>query len=155
MIERLQQQLKKIKKYIDNGDQKAPSVSDKGIYWQLDHTLNVITGITQVLSESNQTDYHPKNNFFKWVIMTTGYIPRGKGRAPKETISEVAIHKEELMNSYQLALESVDKLPVLPKDKTFKHPLFGWLRLEQTIKFMGIHTHHHLKIIRDITKKNS
>jgi hypothetical protein len=41
----------------------------------------------------------------------------------------------------------------MSSDKYFDHPYFGNLRLNKTIKFLEIHTKHHLEIINDIIKK--
>ena len=84
--------------------------------------------------------------------MKTGYIPRGKGRAPKQTLPQNIKTKEELLTELDDAVTAIKNLDALPSNKTFRHPLFGWLNLEDTIKFMGIHTHHHMKILRDIVK---
>jgi hypothetical protein len=82
--------------------------------------------------------------------MNTGYIPRGKGRAPQHTLPQEKITKEELLVHLKKAKDASRNLKDLTVGKTFKHPLFGWLNLKESSRFMKIHTHHHLKIIRDI-----
>lgn len=153
MTKRLHKQLQEIEKHMQSGDIIVPSVSSKGVYWHLDHACHVVVQITQALKQSKPKDYQPHRSFLKTIIMATGYIPRGKARAPKQTVSDHVITLEDLKKSYEEASKSVKQLPKLAKSKAFKHPLFGWLNLEETIKFMGIHTHHHLKIVRDIYRK--
>ena len=82
--------------------------------------------------------------------MLFGKMPRGKGKAPDRTISKTEVTRDQLEISYDSALHSLNRLRDLAPDKTFKHPLFGWMLKKDTIKFIGIHTHHHLKIVRDI-----
>ncbi len=150
MIERLSQQLEEIKKHIDRGDVTDLTVSKKGTYWQLDHALQVINGIVEVLKQSDPKDCEPKFSFLKFFIMTTGYMPRGKARAPKQTVSDKVVTKDDLLSLHKKAMDSIGKLITLSDQSCFKHPFFGWLQKKDTIKFIGIHTHHHLKIVRDI-----
>ncbi len=152
MIERLLKQINELDSFIKAGDSHNNKISKKGTFWHIDHSLKVLEGIPEVLKNSNPQDYQPKFSFLKLIIMNTGYMPRGKGRAPKQVVPDTALSKEELLLKLNKVRESVKSLMTLEKNKTFKHPLFGWLDLKDTIKFMGIHTHHHLKIIKDIIK---
>ncbi|AGC75161.1 hypothetical protein LX97_02461 [Nonlabens dokdonensis] len=152
MIERLKNQLNEIESFIHKGDIHKEKISQKGTYWHIDHSLKVLEGIPEVLKNSNPQDYKPKFSFIKFMIMNTGYMPRGKGRAPKQVIPEGELSKKELLLKFEKVKTNIESLKTLEKDKTFKHPLFGWLNLNDTVKFMGIHTHHHIKIIRDILK---
>lgn len=152
MIQKLLHQIDQLHSFILEGNQLNRKVSDKGTYWHIDHSLQVLRGIPEVLKNSNPKDYQPKFSFTKWLIMSTGYIPRGKGRAPKHTIPQNEVTQQDLLSQLEIVKTGIDNLNKLDKNKTFKHPLFGWLNLLDTIKFMGIHTHHHIKIIRDIMK---
>lgn len=152
MVQKLLLQIDQLHSFILLGNQYNNKVSDKGTYWQIDHSLQVLHGVVEALKNSVPKDYQPKFSLTKFIIMNTGYIPRGKGRAPKQTIPENKPSKEELTLHLERVKEEVATLDQLDKNKTFKHPLFGWLNLKDTIKFMGIHTHHHIKIINDILK---
>ncbi|MGB5981713.1 MAG: hypothetical protein WBG46_06180 [Nonlabens sp.] len=152
MIEKVDEQVAQIKTYIDSDDRKDPNVSKSGTYWHSDHALNVINEVTRFLEQSNPSDYKPKFSFLKFVIMTFGYMPRGKARAPKQTVRNDEITQESLNRTYQKALESIEKLKLLPDNKAFRHPMFGWMQKKDTIKFLKIHTHHHIKILNDIGK---
>ena len=44
------------------------------------------------------------------------------------------------------------KLENISKDHYFEHPFFGKIKRKETIRFLEIHTNHHLKIIDDILK---
>ncbi len=82
--------------------------------------------------------------------MSFGKMPRGRGRAPErstpaETMTEQSVH--ELAAAVR---EKVNTVALLQKTSYFDHPVFGHLATRDTVKFMGIHTRHHLAIIRDI-----
>ncbi len=152
MMQKLLNQIDQLHSFILKGNQHKSKVSEKGTYWQIDHSLQVLDGVAEVVENSNPTDYQPTFSFTKLIIMSTGYIPRGKGRAPKQTVPQNELSQEELLEQLKKVRSKITDLNKLDKNKTFKHPLFGWLNLKDTIKFMGIHTHHHIKIINDILK---
>jgi hypothetical protein len=153
MNERILQQLTELESHIKRGDIESEKVSSKGTYWHVDHALSVIQKVTQSLNDSKPSDFEPHRSFLKTVILFTGYMPRGKGRAPKQTISADEISMDDLTKSLTETRVAVKKLSKTGLNKAFNHPLFGWLTKKETVRFIGIHTHHHLKIIRDIKKE--
>jgi hypothetical protein len=146
------QQIAELESVINKGDLFHSAVSNKSTYWHVAHSLQVLSGIPEVLKNSNPSDYNPKFSWTKLIILNTGYIPRGKGRAPQHTLPQDKITKEELLVHLKKVKYASTKLKDLPTGKTFRHPLFGWLNLKDTLTFMKIHTHHHLKIIKDINR---
>ena len=82
----------------------------------------------------------------------TRYIPRGKGKAPKIVMPTDDIKEEQLRDQLSLARKNIDDISSINGNATFKHPYFGVLNKKQTIKFVEVHTKHHLKIMRDILK---
>jgi hypothetical protein len=79
-------------------------------------------------------------------------LPRGKVTAPESVSPQGTITINTLQTHYDEALATVEKLPALAEKKHFNHPILGTMNRDETIKFLTIHTEHHLKIIRDILK---
>ena len=62
------------------------------------------------------------------------------------------ITTEDLNNQLQTAKNHITNLKDLPDGVYFKHPIFNMLTKKQTLRFLEMHTKHHLKIVRDILK---
>lgn len=146
----LEKELEKIRKFISEGDKIDPSVSQKGIYWQTDHILKAINGICTALQKSDPQMFRKKFNMKRFVIFTTGFIPRGKAKAPKLSMSEGEISQADLASQLKQAENHLSGLDNLPPDSYFFHPVFGELNVKLTKRMLTVHTRHHLKIIRDI-----
>ncbi|WP_292892141.1 hypothetical protein [Nonlabens sp.] len=151
----MNKQLTELASFIKAGDQLNLKVSKKSSYWHLDHSCKVLHAISEALTTSQPKDYQPKYSLPKLMIMTTGFIPRGKGRAPKQTLPTGDLSTEALYSNLEKIKEAIKDLNDLSKNNNFKHPVFGYLNLKDAIKFMGIHTQHHLKIMRAIVSNNS
>jgi hypothetical protein len=82
----------------------------------------------------------------------TKTIPRGKAQAPKVVIPVEEITVDSLQESLKNTHQAITYLKDCEENQYFMHPFFGQLNKKQTIKFLAIHTEHHLKIIRDILK---
>lgn len=149
----IKDQLKTIAKELDKGNLVAASVSKKGTYWHLDHSLRVIEGVLETLISSKPEDFSPRINFWKKIILLTGYIPRGKGKAPKQVVPLPEISKDDLLKRLESIQVLLSKSENTHKKAHFNHPLFKDLNKKQTLRFLRIHTHHHLKIIADINKR--
>lgn len=152
-MKQLTEYLKEIERSIPNAHEMNEKVSAQSVGWQLDHTLRVIIGISRELAKEKEGVYKSKRNVAKSIIFLTKTIPRGRGRAPERVVSkDNDFTTEKLSSLVDLARESLSELKMVPKDNYFTHPLFGNLKKKKAIKFIGIHTKHHLKIVRDILK---
>lgn len=146
----LKNELDEIAQLIDQGDKKNNNISKKGVFWHLDHSLIIIINVSKMLKKSDPLGYKSTFNFTRTLIFILNFFPRGKGKAPKAVHPTDDITKEELLKQFEEAKQQINSIKHLPAKSNFIHPLFGMLNLKQTLKFLKIHTNHHLKICRDI-----
>ena len=148
----LLQQIENLEKALPNANKINSSVSEKGIDWHIDHTLKVIIFASKALINSNPDDYKWKFNKWRFIIFLKGSFPRGKAKAPKRVTPKEIITSAEIQQQITEAKELVTNLKNLPKKSNFEHPLFGMLKRDKSITFIGMHTQHHINIINDILK---
>lgn len=144
--------LQQLENHISNFEKTNPKVSNSTVGWQIDHCLLVINGIIGQLEISDPSKFQPKWTVPKFMVFTTGKIPRGKAQAPKVVIPTHVATQEELFAKLAAAKNNVLKLDSFSENQFFNHPFFKDLNVKQTKKFLTIHTKHHLKIIEDILK---
>ena len=144
--------LHQLESHISNFEKTNPNVSNSTVGWQIDHCLLVINGIIGQIEISDPLKYQPKWTFPKFMVFTTGKIPRGKAKAPKVVIPTQVATQEELFAKLAAAKNNVLKLDTFSENQFFNHPFFKDLNVKQTKKFLTIHTKHHLKIIEGILK---
>jgi hypothetical protein len=146
----LEKKINDLEQKIDHSDKLATNISEKAVDWHIDHSLKVIIAVVNALQNSDLGNYKWKFNLIRTYIFTVGYIPRGKGKAPKSVLPADHIIKENLLLQFKEAKNQIKIIESLPSKSNFKHPYFGILNLKMTTKFLNIHTKHHLKIINDI-----
>ena len=78
-------------------------------------------------------------------------LPRGRVKAVQAVIPE-DYNEKSLREHLKATKLKVEELKTIDSNKYFNHPVFGNLKLTKTIKFLDIHTKHHLDIINDILK---
>lgn len=140
-----------VEKYFVEHEKINTEVSAKSVGWQLHHILMVINSASKAIIKSDPKKYRWKFNKSRFIVLNTGYIPRGKVRAPKGIVSE----KYDL-EALQIELENtksiLKRLNTLNKNAYFNHPFFGDINLKTSKRFMVVHSQHHLKIVKDILK---
>jgi hypothetical protein len=141
-----------IKEHIQHLDKENLQVSKGNVGWHLDHSLKVINSVLGTLKDSKPEEYHKKFNGLRSLTFMLGFFPRGKARSPKRVLPPEIILKKDVENQLELAIKNLKVIDSLDKNQFFTHPLFNQLNKKQTIKFLGLHTNHHLKIIKDILK---
>lgn len=89
-----------------------------------------------------------------WIVLLTGFIPRGRGNAPDSTVpagadraNVVAGLREVTGSASRLGacLDAIERSRV-----RVPHPVLGEFTPAQWLRFAGIHHDHHEKIIRDV-----
>jgi hypothetical protein len=131
---------------------RRPSISGWSVAQQLDHILKVCSAILKGLLRPG--DPPPRGiKFIGRAILFTGWIPRGRGRAPKN-VHGMDASAEELtaaLEETRQLLAAVRKEAFRPPDEpVVMHPFFGGLTPSQTLRTIVVHTRHHLKIVREI-----
>jgi len=89
-------------------------------------------------------------------VLATGWIPRGAGKAPKNTTPK-ATSSDQVMENLTRSLEAVRQLEdvlagIESSQDRADHFAFGGLTAKQWLRVMDVHTRHHLKIIREIER---
>ncbi|MFM2048600.1 MAG: hypothetical protein RI955_1148 [Bacteroidota bacterium] len=127
--------------------------SAANVGWQIEHSLITIDMIIMVLKKSNSANFQSKFNFSKFRVFLFNKIPRGRAKAPKIVTPQVGYTIASLQHHITITLQNIDSLSTIQPNQFFKHPYFGDLKLKDAIKFLEIHTQHHLSIIKDIISK--
>lgn len=148
----LTKMLFKVEEYISSKNKNNSEISQSTVGWQLDHALKVFNSVSEQAIDSNPENYKSNFSFMRVVLFKLGFFPRGKARAPKSVRPPETIVEAEIHNQLQVARTYIKKLETLPENAYFNHPMFGMINRKQTVRFLEIHTNHHLKIIRDILK---
>ena len=110
----------------------------------------VLVGIIDTTAKSDPSKYKWEFNLRRFVVMTRRKIPRGKATAPKSVQPLGDYTKETLLHKISKAKLKLEELKQFSVDKYFPHPGLGNMKLKQMIKFLEIHTMHHLRIIEEI-----
>ncbi len=127
-------------------------ISKGSIGWHIEHCLLTINHIIAALEKSNHHDYKRSFDLRRNLVLFFGIIPRGKVKAPKRVQPQLILDEDILRQHILLTKKNLKLLNQLGSQHYFTHPFLGDFRLKPALRFMSIHTNHHLKIIREIVK---
>ncbi|SNY94665.1 DUF1569 domain-containing protein [Flagellimonas pacifica] len=148
----LNKELSKIEAYILQRDSFNPKVSKVDVAWHLDHMLKTVIVICKALEASNPAAFKPNFNLTRSLIYIWGDFPRGVAKSPRVVLPPDNILTEDLHLQIETVKENLKKIQGLDSKAHFEHPYFSVINKRQSIKFLKIHTRHHLKIVADILK---
>jgi len=146
-------QFNSIEKLIPKREAKNEKVSQADVAWHLDHLLKTINQLTNELENSNPAKFTSSFSMQKAFVFTMGRIPRGVAKTPENLRPPDVILTDNLYAQLANAREKVAKISNLNENAFFGHPVFKNINRDQTIRFLEIHTKHHLKIIKDILRE--
>lgn len=127
-----------------------PAISNASVGWHIEHTLLTINLIVEALKRSDPGNYKWQFNFTRTLVLTIRKIPRGRAKSPKSVQPKINFTRETLQEHIGMAKRKLSELRPLKTNAYFEHPFFGKLNLKPAIKFLNIHTKHHIDIINDI-----
>lgn|SRR3989338_1337987 len=149
-MKQLDELIKELEALIPQHGKVNSAVSQASVGWHVEHSLLVINGILSTLIKSDPQAYRWKWNLSRTVVFTKGKIPRGRGRAPKTVIPKEVFDEDNIRSLLANIRGYLPKIDALSKQHHFKHPIFDQLNKKKTLYFIGLHTRHHLAIIREI-----
>ncbi len=157
-IRRIEQQFDELLAAAARPDVRIERVSAWSVGQHLDHMLKVDRSVARCF-ETPETGPCPPLSRIGWLILTTGWIPRGRGRAPTTVAPEPAPPAEltvQVRSVSDLVAETLTSEERLADPRPIaRHPLFGGLSAARWVRFLAVHHHHHLKIVRDIGRADS
>jgi len=152
-MEKIKLLLKELESKIEIFELTNPTVSNSSIGWHIEHSFLVVNVIIKGLKKSNPNDYKWKFNLKRLYVYTINKIPRGGSKAPKRVHPQNNFSQESLKKHFAITIEKLQALSTLNPDNYIEHPVLGKLNVKPTIKFLFIHTRHHIDIINDIINK--
>jgi hypothetical protein len=159
-LERITSQLAAFERLIESGpatlDRRAPRVSGWSVRLQVDHVLKVLA-LGHLTLANGYGKQLSRCNLLGRCLLFADWIPRGVGKSPARVVPVEKAEAELLAEARRLrGLFADPALARSPRfaDATpvFPHPYFGGLDATQGARFLGTHTHHHWKIVRDILR---
>jgi hypothetical protein len=149
-MEKLQVYISQLEKFISDQHIAALAVSSGNIGWHIEHCLLTLDIVAEKIKGSDPSTYKPKFHFWKTLILTFKKLPRGKVKAPKIVQPNNDHSEVSLQNHLAITRANISSLTMLGKNNYFIHPFLGPMNFKQTIRFLEIHTMHHIGIIKEI-----
>ena len=131
------------------------SVSKTSVGWHIEHCLLIINQVIEALENSNPEAYKRTFDVRRNLVMFFGIIPRGKVKTPKRVQPQNDINEDLLTQHIAVTEKKLAVLNQLQPNKYFHHPFLGDFKLKPAVRFLAVHTNHHLKIIKDIVSKQA
>ncbi len=144
-------------------DPDAPTLRDESVSaWSIGEQLEhlaladrpILDAVDRILAGGHADDAKKKPSKIGRMMLLSGWIPRGKGRAPEVArprgadpgaiAAGLAIEKERC--------EAYDAAALREAAGTVAHFAFGHMTACQWLRFIEVHHDHHMKIIRDIQR---
>ena len=144
--------LNNLEAQIENYSSLNKTISEGNVGWHIVHSCLVINSVCGAVLKSDASKFIKKFSFKAFLVLLLNSFPRGKAKAPSFTMPSEELSPTSILKSIQAARASIEALSKADKNQYFTHPIFGDLNTGQTFKFLGVHTNHHLKIIKDILK---
>lgn len=90
------------------------------------------------------------------LVLWLGFIPRGQGRTPDpfrpEAVSAAGLRHDLADVRHRLAALAASLGVIQRSDASFRHYIFGEMMPAEWLRYLGVHHHHHMKIIRDLRR---
>jgi hypothetical protein len=152
-MQNLEQLIKELENNIPHQAFVNKNVSQGSVGWHIEHSLITLNLIIDVLCRSEPSKYKWAFNYKRTFVSVIGKIPRGRVKAPEVVQPKTYYDTQTLQQHVILTKERIKSLPGLENNNYFTHPFLGDFNKRPAIRFLQIHTKHHLKIINDIIEK--
>ncbi len=154
-----QQLLTLAEQKVERLSRRSDRVSAWSVAQHLDHLAQANAQCAAAISrllDSRPDDTGPGLKLAGRAVLLTGWIPRGRGVAPPTTVPS-AVPPSEIrsrLGDAQTAVNAIgQRLNEIDGARArLSHPALGGFTALQWLRFIAIHTRHHLKIIEEIER---
>jgi len=152
-LRKINAQLDKINSLLKSEDKFNKDISNWSSYKQLEHILIVKKNLTELIIKNKEPEEKKPRTFLSYVVLIFGHIPRGKAKAPSIVEPQGVAQKEleKLLDEVKESIEGIREGKYQADLVVMNHPYFGGLTSSECLRFLEVHTNHHLKIINDIS----
>lgn len=151
-MKKLQSLIEKLEQAITEYKILDPKISLGSVGWHIEHSLLTLNLVIEALKRSEPDEYKWSFNIKRSFVLLSGKIPRGRIKAPTVVRPTINYNAHTLKQHILLTKEKMKSMGALKSHHFFNHPFLGDLRFRSTVRFLNIHTKHHLAIINDIIK---
>ena len=132
--------------------QGASFVSKWTVGEHVHHCCLTMIGVVRTLEHSTQPPPPSRKSVPRSIVFVLGRIPRGRARSPQPVLPQQAVAPEKLLSLIDASAREIGRARSFERGTWIRHPIFGPLHRDDALKFVRIHNHHHLRIVRDILK---
>jgi len=154
-IDRIARQFDELHALTEAAESRVERISNWSVGQHLDHLMKADRSIFERFPIPSEEPLKPVTTIGRFVLWS-GWIPRGKGRAPSATQPEAPAPDELIAQVETVKVLFDDSIvpaeTLLEPQAISKHPVFGGLNRAQWLRFVAVHHHHHAKIIRDVLR---
>lgn len=151
-MNKLESVVAQLESHIPDQARLVPAVSGASVGWHIKHCLLVLDSVIDRLAKSDPKDFKYTFDLRRSYVLLTGRIPRGRIQAPTMVRPENFQDTASLQQHLSSSRKKLQTLDGLGPGHFFTHPFLGDIKLKPATRFICVHTHHHLSIIRDILR---
>lgn len=144
--------LTELRGYVPQAETRVADVSGWSVGMHIHHLNLAMIGVCRSLAASDPPVPPSPFNPLRAMVLTSGWIPRGRGKSPEAAVPTDGIAEPELEAMLDESERLLEASRALPSDHWYRHFAFGVLDRDRTLKFIRIHNRHHLRIVRDILR---
>ncbi len=144
---------------LESRDRVVPRISAWSPVQQIAHVSKsnrwILSSVVAILAGRRKAETRGSIKPIGRLVLRSGLIPRGVGKAPSVARPDDVISAERLTEDLRQQLGNMGQIDehleaVKSSRQTFEHPYFGHLNSRQWIRFVRVHTNHHMKIVGEI-----
>ena len=149
-ISKVKNQVEQFKLLLESKDVQRVAVSNGSVGWHIAHSILVVIKMITAMEKSDSVAFKSKFSFLKWAMFTFEKIPRGKRKAPATVQPPEQYEANYFDELFKKVDEKLTVLQAIPSHANMLHPALGLINKSEALKFLKVHSKHHLKIIEDI-----
>jgi len=158
-VDRIRTQIEQMKKAFSETEEDLAAITVPRSSWcaaaHFDHIIKVAHGTLLILAKPEPPAAPRGLNLIGRLLLALGWMPRGRAQSPDRlrgsavTLEELQASLAELENVLERVASRTVTRPNMP---ILRHPTFGGLTHAQALRFVRIHTDHHLKIVQKLIR---